>query len=119
MHAQGRNWICSSSPPAARHIFAPLRRKSVGAIPGTPAASVGLEELPDDLFRHLIAEHTIPPADWSEHMAFGRRRRPGVDGDLRHIGIGIVRTRPCSPTRSTMHHRLSRCWMWFTGPGGR
>src|ERR1017187_8862535 len=28
-----------------------------------------------------------------------------------HVGIGIVRTRPCFPTRSTMHHRLSRCWM--------
>ena len=26
------------------------------------------------------------------------------------VGIGIVRTRPCFPTRSTMHHRPSRCW---------
>jgi hypothetical protein len=33
------NWICSSSPPAARHIFAQLRLlRSWGAIPGTPAA---------------------------------------------------------------------------------
>ena len=27
-----------------------------------------------------------------------------------HVGIGIVRTRPCLPTRSTMHQRSSRCW---------
>jgi adenine-specific DNA-methyltransferase len=30
------------------------------------------------------------------------------------VGIGIVRTRPCFPTRSTMHHRPSRCWTWPT-----
>src|SRR5450759_2589550 len=30
------------------------------------------------------------------------------------VGTGIVRTRPCFPTRSTMHHRPSRCWMWPT-----
>src|ERR1035438_4129982 len=28
-----------------------------------------------------------------------------------HVGIGIVRTRPCFPRRSTMHQRPSRCWM--------
>src|SRR6516225_2707361 len=33
------NWICSSSPPAARHSLAHVRRQSWGAIPGTPAAS--------------------------------------------------------------------------------
>jgi hypothetical protein len=26
--AQQRNWICSSTPPDARHILAKLRRKS-------------------------------------------------------------------------------------------
>src|ERR1039457_6036886 len=31
------NWICSSSPPAARHIFAHDLLRSWGAIPGTPA----------------------------------------------------------------------------------
>jgi hypothetical protein len=31
-----------------------------------------------------------------------------------HVGIGIVRTRPFLPTRSTMHHRPSRCWTWLT-----
>lgn len=31
---------------------------------------------------------------------------------LVHVGIGTVRTRPCFPTRSTMHHRPSRCWMY-------
>jgi hypothetical protein len=30
---------------------------------------------------------------------------------LTHVGIRIVRTRPCFPTRSMMHQRLSRCWM--------
>ena len=30
---------------------------------------------------------------------------------LTHVGIGTVRTRPCFPTRSTMHQRPSRCWM--------
>ena len=33
---------------------------------------------------------------------------------LTHVGIGIVRTRPCLPTRSTMHQRPSRCWTWPT-----
>jgi hypothetical protein len=33
-----RSWICSSSPPAARHIFAHDLLRSWGAIPGTPAA---------------------------------------------------------------------------------
>jgi len=28
------------------------------------------------------------------------------------FGIGAVRTRPCMPTRSTMHQRPSRCWIW-------
>src|ERR1022692_425021 len=32
---------------------------------------------------------------------------------LTHAGIGTVRTRLCLPTRSTMHHRPSRCWMWL------
>src|ERR1039458_1013676 len=26
----------------------------------------------------------------------------------------LVRTLPCFPTRSTIHHRLSRCWMCFS-----
>ena len=26
-----------------------------------------------------------------------------------HAGTGTVRTRPCLPSRSTMHHRSSRC----------
>jgi len=30
---------------------------------------------------------------------------------LTQVGIGIVRTRPCLPIRSTMHQRLSLCWM--------
>lgn len=32
------NWICSSSPPAARHNLAQDRRQSCGAMPGTPAS---------------------------------------------------------------------------------
>src|ERR1035441_1903428 len=31
-----------------------------------------------------------------------------------HVGIGIVRTRPCFPMRSTTHQRLSRCRMCFS-----
>jgi DoxX-like family len=33
------SWICSNSAPAALHIFAHERRRSWGAIPGTPAAA--------------------------------------------------------------------------------
>src|ERR1019366_6127123 len=32
---------------------------------------------------------------------------------LTHAGMGTVRTRLCLPTRSTMHHRPSRCCMWL------
>lgn len=31
--------------------------------------------------------------------------------NLTQVGIGVVRTRPCFPTRSTMHQRPSRCWI--------
>lgn len=32
-------WICSNSPPEARHIFAQVLRRSWGAIPGTLAVA--------------------------------------------------------------------------------
>jgi hypothetical protein len=43
--------------------------------------------------------HSVTPAsDVHASMAF-----------FAYVGMGIVRTRPCFPTRSTMHQRLSRC----------
>ena len=76
---------------------------------------VRLEKLPDDLFRHPLAQDPVPPANRSEHVALGQllRCRPRVDGHLTQVGTGVVRTRRCLPTRSTMHQRLSRCWMCF------
>src|ERR1035437_1271453 len=111
------NWICSSSPPAARHIFAHERRRSWGAIPGTPAAAA---------YPWSNCQTTFslrPPAcAWPARFT-GRNTYPSVTpatdvhasiATFTHVGIGTVRTRPCFPTRSTMHHRPSRCWTWGT-----
>src|ERR1019366_1352098 len=47
-------------------------------------------------------------------LAAGIVRVKGSVATFTHVGIGIVLTRPCLPTRSTMHHRPSRCWTWGT-----
>src|ERR1017187_10192465 len=78
--------------------------------------SVRLEQLPDDLLAQA--------APWAWPARFTGRNTypsaiPAADGHasiatLTHVGTGIVRTRPCLPTRSTIHHRPSRCWTWGT-----
>ena len=60
------SWICSSSPPAARHIFAHDRLKVMRCDAGKAGGlRVGLEQLPDD----LLAQ--------GERLAPGRRGSPG------------------------------------------
>jgi hypothetical protein len=56
-----------------------------------------------------------------------RERLNGLLGDIEGVHVvgeadtpqsaveGIMRTRPCFPTRSTMHQRPSRCWTWPLG----
>ena len=43
-----------------------------------------------------------------EHLPDHVFAQPSIAA-LTQVGIGAVRTRPCLPTRSTMHHRPSRC----------
>src|ERR1022692_3159538 len=115
------NWICSSSPPAARHIFAHERRRSWGAIPGTPAtAAYGWSNCQTTFSLRQT------PCAWPARFT-GRNTNPSATpaaavhasvATFTHVGTGIVRTRPCFPTRSTMHHRPSRCWTWPTVRAG-
>src|SRR5450756_1113099 len=52
------NWICSSSPPAARHNLAHVLLKSCGADPrNSSRCRVPLEQLPDDLFAQAGGLH--------------------------------------------------------------
>ena len=88
-----------------------VRRDVRQASPG----DIRLQHLPDDLFAHPIAANLIAPVDRPEQMPFVTPASE-VHASIAffvHAGIGIVRTRPCLPTRSTMHQRLSRCWTCF------
>ena len=77
----------------------------------TSGFCIGLEKLPDDLLAHGGGPHLIAPVDCSELLD---PRNDGADvhasiATLTQVGTGTVRTRPCFPTRSTTHQRLSRC----------
>jgi hypothetical protein len=68
-----------------------------------------LEQLPDDLFAQTGILGLVAAVHGSEDISI---RDPGagsprVLGILTHVGIGIARTRPCLPSRSTVHHRPS------------
>ena len=85
----------------------------VGAIPGTPAANAygwsncqttfSLRPTPCALPARFTGRKTYPSATAAADVH-------ASIATLTQVGIGIVRTRPCFPTRSTMHHRPSRCW---------
>src|ERR1039457_1821880 len=61
----------------------------------------------------FVRPHGVPAAsDHGRLNAFTAGAGNTLDVEDRtftHVGTGIVRTRPCFPTRSTMHHRPSRC----------
>jgi len=83
---------------------------------GTPTASA---------YCWSICHTTFSPRRWpmTRSARFtGRNRRPSVKSaidvhastaTLTHVGIGVVRMRPCFPRRSTMHQRSSRSWSWL------
>src|ERR1019366_1335769 len=108
-------WICSSSAPAARQSLAQVRRASCGAMPATPAAfAYGLS------ICHTTFSESASPCIRPLRLT-GRKMKPSTTpagpvqasiATFTQAGIGTVRTRLCLPTRSTMHHRPSRCWMW-------
>jgi hypothetical protein len=88
----------------------------VRRIPGTPATSAYRPRNCQTTFSLRLSPQTSSP------RFTGRNTKPSVMTAAEvqasiaifvHVGIGIVRmrTRPCLPTRSTMHHRLSRCCM--------
>ena len=110
------NWICSSSPPAARHSFAAVLRQSWGAIPSTPAAAAYGRSI-----CHTTFSDSTSPCTWSPRFT-GRKTYPSTTlagpvqasmATFTQTGIGTVRTRPCFPQRSTMHQGPSRCCTWF------
>src|ERR1051326_2768943 len=73
-----------------------------------------LEQLPNDLLAQRLAAHVVSAIHRSEKPA-GNHACLAYQtsiATLTHVGIGTVRTRPCFPTRSTMHQRPSRCWTW-------
>ena len=73
---------------------------------------IGPQKLPDDLLAQCcspglgrlgsLAGIRDPPVKPTAEV------HPSI-ATLVHVGIGTVRTRPCLPTRSTIHHRPSRC----------
>src|ERR1035437_3562813 len=73
---------------------------------------------PVRVYVHDMREHRrIPLQAFARSLQTGRIelvRHEHIVELATHVGIGIVRTRPCFPTRSTMHHRPSRCWTWPT-----
>jgi hypothetical protein len=79
----------------------------------TSGYRVGAKHLPDHLFGQDVALHLAAAVDGPEHVALHHAgwSRPSIDCNLDPGCIGTVRTRPCLPTRSTMHHRPSRCCM--------
>ena len=79
------------------------------------ARDVRLQHLPNESLADSITTNLITPVDGPEQMSL-RHARVCVHASIAffvQVGIGIVRTRPCLPTRSTMHQRLSRCWICF------
>jgi hypothetical protein len=77
----------------------------VGAIPGTPAASA---------YRRRNWPETSSPRFTERKTKPSVKPATNVQASIAtfaQVGIGIVRTRPCLPTSSTMHQRLSRCCM--------
>ena len=83
-------------------------------MPGTPAASAyGL------MSRHTTFSNSTSPftrsalVHRSEHTPVSQAMQVHASiASFTQFGIGAVRTRPCMPTRSTMHQRPSRCWIW-------
>jgi hypothetical protein len=52
-----RNWICSSSPPAAWHRRAQVLRRSWGARGDSDAGRTGLDDIPDDVLGDSVAPY--------------------------------------------------------------
>ena len=65
---------------------------------------------PADECPHWLRHNGRPRHLFGTGSASSNRCRPSI-ATFTHVGIGTVRTRPCFPTRSTMHQRPSRCWM--------
>ena len=71
-----------------------------------PFARHRLRAIPDEPGDRLVGARgprsTLPRPSRSRSQSFTQ------------VGTGTVRTRPRLPTRSTMHHRLSGCWMYLS-----
>ena len=108
-----RNWICSSSPPAAWHSRAQVRRRSCGANLSIPARlarcrtihqtnfslTFDPQTLPAQLTRRKIVPSSIPDApSHSSRTVFT------------HAGTGTVLILPPFPKRLTIAQCSSRCW---------
>src|ERR1039458_4375540 len=81
-------------------------------MPATPAALAYGRSICQTTF-----SDSTSPRTWSPRMT-GRNTAPATApagafqasmATFTQTGIGMVRTRPCLPYRSTMHHRPSRC----------
>jgi hypothetical protein len=68
------------------------------------ARHIRFEQLPDDLLAHPVPANLISPVDGPEQIPLGHAclKRPCIDRVFVYAGIGIVRTLPYLPMRSTM-----------------
>ena len=107
-----RNWICSSSPPAAWQSRAQVLRRSWGASLSIPALAAYSRTTCHMAFSVRRSPHAFPILCTRRNSLPDVRLAASTHWSrisFTHIGIGIVRICPALPFRSTMAQCCSRC----------
>ena len=99
-----KNWICSSSPPAAWHKRAHVRRQSWGDISGIPTFAEVSFTTCQITFSVMPSPQTVPVRLMQRNnpSAIGTDLVPAAMADFSQCGTGTVRMCAALPMRSAM-----------------